>query len=264
MLPESFNKIGYGTVAGIPYLGHHRDRRGRDRDVRDAHLPYGAGLLRDRLGSGCGAARRHPRGLAGLPRLRPERRASPESPGASGCRTYGSVDAIAGVGYEFQVIAAVVVGGVAIFGGSGTVLGAALGALLLNTINSALVVVNVSSFWSSGARGGAADRCDRVRPSDRAPRRSRAAHAKESSWLTSTTSSRATRSRPGRRSRGGSISASSSAGRRSSWSCSAPRSPYGASVSPYFLQSTQPLLHLPERGRGRDHGAAAHADRRHR
>ena len=46
------------------------------------------------------------------------------------------------------MIAAVVVGGVAIFGGSGTVLGAALGALLLYTINSALVVVNVSSFWS--------------------------------------------------------------------------------------------------------------------
>ena len=55
---------------------------------------------------------------------------------------FGSVDAIAGAGYEFQVIAAVVVGGVAIFGGSGTVLGAALGALLLNTIDSALVVVN--------------------------------------------------------------------------------------------------------------------------
>jgi rhamnose transport system permease protein len=51
------------------------------------------------------------------------------------------------------VIAAVVVGGVAIFGGSGTVLGAALGALLLNTINSALVVVNVSSFWSQAVAG---------------------------------------------------------------------------------------------------------------
>jgi len=66
---------------------------------------------------------------------------------------YGSVDAIAGVGYEFQVITAVVVGGVAIFGGSGTVLGAALGALLLNTINSALVVVNISSFWTSAIAG---------------------------------------------------------------------------------------------------------------
>jgi rhamnose transport system permease protein len=67
---------------------------------------------------------------------------------------FGSVDAIAGAGYEFQVIAAVVVGGVAIFGGSGTVLGAALGALLLNVIYSALIVVNVSSFWSQALAGG--------------------------------------------------------------------------------------------------------------
>ena len=67
---------------------------------------------------------------------------------------YGSVDAIAGAGYEFQVIAAVVVGGVAIFGGSGTVLGAALGALLLNTIDSALVVINVSSNWNQALAGG--------------------------------------------------------------------------------------------------------------
>src|SRR5207237_10380974 len=67
---------------------------------------------------------------------------------------FGSVDAIAGVGYEFQVLAAVVLGGVALFGGSATVLGAALGALLLNTINSALVVLNVSSFWSTACAGG--------------------------------------------------------------------------------------------------------------
>ena len=46
------------------------------------------------------------------------------------------------------------VGGVAIFGGSGSVLGATLGALLLATIYSALVVVNVSSFWSAAISGG--------------------------------------------------------------------------------------------------------------
>ena len=51
------------------------------------------------------------------------------------------------------MITAVVVGGVAIFGGSGTVLGAALGALLLNAINSALVVVNISSFWTQALSG---------------------------------------------------------------------------------------------------------------
>ena len=40
---------------------------------------------------------------------------------------FGTVDATAGVGYELTVIAAAVVGGVAIFGGTGTVYGAALG-----------------------------------------------------------------------------------------------------------------------------------------
>jgi rhamnose transport system permease protein len=48
----------------------------------------------------------------------------------------------------------VVVGGVAIFGGSGTVLGAALGALLLNTINQALVAAKISSFWNEAIAGG--------------------------------------------------------------------------------------------------------------
>ena len=45
------------------------------------------------------------------------------------------------------------VGGVAIFGGSGSVLGAALGALLLNTIASSLVVINVSSYWVQAIQG---------------------------------------------------------------------------------------------------------------
>src|SRR5207302_8142103 len=44
---------------------------------------------------------------------------------------HAQVDNSGGIGYELTVVAAVVVGGVAIFGGSGTVVGAALGALLL-------------------------------------------------------------------------------------------------------------------------------------
>ena len=66
---------------------------------------------------------------------------------------FGSVDSTAGTGYEFEVVAAVVVGGVAIFGGSGSVLGAALGALLLNTIASSLVVINISSYWVQAIQG---------------------------------------------------------------------------------------------------------------
>ena len=51
------------------------------------------------------------------------------------------------------MVAAVVVGGVAIFGGSGTVLGAALGALLLNTINGALDTANIAQFWHQAIAG---------------------------------------------------------------------------------------------------------------
>jgi rhamnose transport system permease protein len=66
---------------------------------------------------------------------------------------YGTIDSTVGSGYELQVIAAVVVGGVAIFGGSGSVVGAALGALLLNSILSALYVLGVSPFWNQAIAG---------------------------------------------------------------------------------------------------------------
>ena len=56
-------------------------------------------------------------------------------------------------GLELQVIAAVVVGGVAIFGGSGSVVGAALGALLLQTITAALNVLGVPSLWTEAIAG---------------------------------------------------------------------------------------------------------------
>ncbi len=60
---------------------------------------------------------------------------------------FGSVNALAASGLELQVIAAVVVGGVNIFGGSGTVVGAVLGAILLATIENALRVLHLSEFW---------------------------------------------------------------------------------------------------------------------
>jgi rhamnose transport system permease protein len=66
---------------------------------------------------------------------------------------YQTVDSTAGTGYELQVIAAVVVGGVAIFGGSGSAVGAAIGALLLGTINVALDVLGISDFWDQAIAG---------------------------------------------------------------------------------------------------------------
>src|SRR5437879_2808556 len=60
---------------------------------------------------------------------------------------FGSVNALAASGLELQVIAPVVLGGVNIFGGSGTVVGAVLGAILLATIENALRILHLSEFW---------------------------------------------------------------------------------------------------------------------
>jgi rhamnose transport system permease protein len=163
-LPDWFNEIGFGTVAELPYLGiilittaivaayaMSRFRTGRDFYA---------------IGSNPDAAR-----LAGIP---VERRifltfaisgAISGVAGALWLSYFGSVDSTAGTGYEFTVIAAVVVGGVAIFGGSGSVIGAVLGAILLQTIASALPSVNVSSSWELAIQGGllvAAIALDRV------------------------------------------------------------------------------------------------------
>lgn len=58
-------------------------------------------------------------------------------------------------GYELNIIAACVIGGVSIAGGIGTVIGAALGALFLGVINSALPVINISPFWQMAISGAA-------------------------------------------------------------------------------------------------------------
>jgi len=57
------------------------------------------------------------------------------------------------LGFELQTVAAAVVGGVNIFGGSGTVPGVILGAFLLGTIENALILVRISPFWQLAAQG---------------------------------------------------------------------------------------------------------------
>jgi rhamnose transport system permease protein len=58
-------------------------------------------------------------------------------------------------GFELQVIAACVIGGVSIAGGIGSAAGAVLGALFLGVIKNALPVVNISPFWQLAISGGA-------------------------------------------------------------------------------------------------------------
>lgn len=58
-----------------------------------------------------------------------------------------------GVGLELIVIAAVVIGGVNVFGGSGSVQGVLLGCLLLGAINVALAVLGVAGTWQLAVYG---------------------------------------------------------------------------------------------------------------
>lgn len=151
-LPGGFLDLGNGHVLGVPYLIGvallvlllagvflSRYRSGRDlyalgsspEAATLAGIPAGRRLLTAYVL--CGA-------LAGLG-------------GVLHAARYGTVDASAGSGLELNVVAAVVVGGVAIFGGSGSVYGAALGALLLTVIGNALPVLSIDQFWQQAIVG---------------------------------------------------------------------------------------------------------------
>lgn len=67
---------------------------------------------------------------------------------------YGYVNpGITGVGFEFVVISATVIGGTSVVGGAGSVLGVVLGALLLGVVNTSLAVLGISAFWQQAIYG---------------------------------------------------------------------------------------------------------------
>jgi ribose transport system permease protein len=66
---------------------------------------------------------------------------------------FQSADPSVGTGFELQAIAAAVIGGTALSGGKGTVLGAFLGALLISVINGALTQFGVSINWAGVVTG---------------------------------------------------------------------------------------------------------------
>ncbi|WP_454048950.1 ABC transporter permease [Cellulomonas sp. Marseille-Q8402] len=151
-LPRGFLALGTRSVLGVPVLaviaavvlvvvGYYlRTARG-GREVYaigsepDAAVLLGLPVRRRVIGAFvlCGA-------LAGLG-------------GVLFAARYGTISSGAGLGLELQAVAAAVIGGVAIFGGSGTVWGAAIGAVLLVTINRALPVLGISDFWQQAVVG---------------------------------------------------------------------------------------------------------------
>ncbi len=59
----------------------------------------------------------------------------------------------AGLNLELQVIAAIIVGGVGLFGGRGTIFGSLMGVLILCTITSGLILMGISDYWNGVATG---------------------------------------------------------------------------------------------------------------
>ena len=67
---------------------------------------------------------------------------------------FGTITVVAGQGLELDSVAAAVVGGVSVLGGSGTLVGALLGAILIDVLDQSLVrVPQVSEFWRNAVLG---------------------------------------------------------------------------------------------------------------
>ena len=151
-LPASFLDFGTAAVLGIPWLVLialvvlviagivlRSYRAGRELYAMGSS-PQAAKLAGIKVGRNTSAAFLVSGALAGLA-------------GVLFAARFGTVDAAAGTGYELNVVAAAVVGGVAVFGGSGSVWGAGLGALLLTVIGSALAVLDINQFWQQAIVG---------------------------------------------------------------------------------------------------------------
>ncbi len=67
---------------------------------------------------------------------------------------FSSIPGNTGVGLELKAIAAVVVGGAAITGGRGTLIGTLVGVALLGTIGTALTFLGINPFWEKAIQGG--------------------------------------------------------------------------------------------------------------
>lgn len=66
---------------------------------------------------------------------------------------FSVVQSNAGIGFEFQVITAVVIGGTSIMGGTGTIIGSFIGAVLMSTIATGMTFVKISPYWLLTVQG---------------------------------------------------------------------------------------------------------------
>jgi len=64
-----------------------------------------------------------------------------------------AADPKAGLGYELDSIAAVVIGGISLSGGCGSIFGTVLGCLIIGVLNNGLFLLDVSPFWQQVIKG---------------------------------------------------------------------------------------------------------------
>ena len=152
VLPPSFRELGGGSVLGIPnpilfmlallFLGN----------AILSHTAWGRSLYA--AGSNPAAAR-----AAGINLERTLLSVFVFQGAMMGLATvafttrFTTIEPAAGQGFEFAVITAVVLGGTNVFGGSGTVIGSAFGALLVGVISTALAFLKISVYWVDAVQG---------------------------------------------------------------------------------------------------------------
>ena len=66
---------------------------------------------------------------------------------------FGVGQSTAGLGYELDVIASAVIGGISLSGGRGSILGAIIGSILMGILRNGLVLLDVSAYWQQVAIG---------------------------------------------------------------------------------------------------------------
>ena len=66
---------------------------------------------------------------------------------------FNEIPSNSGIGFELKAVAAVVVGGVAITGGRGKLIGTLIGVALLGTIGTALTYLGINTFWEKAIQG---------------------------------------------------------------------------------------------------------------
>lgn len=73
--------------------------------------------------------------------------------GIIGAAKVASSYPLAGTGYEFEVIAACVIGGTALSGGKGTVVGVILGAIFIGVLKNSIIMLGISHYWQQAVNG---------------------------------------------------------------------------------------------------------------